>query len=160
MRKGVFAALIAPVLVLLLAAVPKGGRAADSYPDVEKPDKDKGIVSMEVRVIRASNEGSGVDPLLQDLQDRFARFSWKSYKLVDTRIIRLGPDAEGTVPLPNGDVFRLRDVKLDGGRARMTVGTNAVTLKVSLADDGTVVVGGLKEGGGDSELMVAVTASF
>jgi hypothetical protein len=54
----------------------------------------------------------------------------------------------------------VHDVTLDGGRARMTVGTAAVVLKVSLADDGTVVVGGLKEGGGQSELMVAVTADF
>jgi hypothetical protein len=42
----------------------------------------------------------------------------------------------------------------------MTVGTEDVVLKVSLADDGTVVVGGLTEGGGETELMVAVTASF
>ena len=60
----------------------------------------------------------------------------------------------------DGDVFRMRDMTLGGGRARMTVGTAAVVLKVSLADDGTVVVGGLKEAGGESELMVAVTADF
>lgn len=160
MRRRGFAALAVPLLVLLLAAVPKGTWAADKNPDDEKAGSDGRIVSVEVRVIRASNEGGSVDPLLEDLRDRFARFSWKSYKLLDTRILRLGPEGEGTVPLPNGDVFRLHDVTLGGDRVHMTVGTSAVVLKVSLADDGTVVVGGLKEGGGDSELMVAVTASF
>jgi len=158
MRRGAFAALAVPVLVLLLAAFPSGARAGD--PGVIKAEKDEEIVSVEVRVIRASNEGTEVDPLLQDLRDRFARFSWKSYKLVDARILRLGPDGEGTVPLPNGDVFRLHDVTFGDGRVRMTVGTEDVVLKVSLADNGTVVVGGLKEGGGETELMVAVTASF
>ena len=160
MRRGAFAALAVPVLVLLLAAVPMGARAGDGDPGVDKAEKDGEIVSVEVRVIRASNEGTEVDPLLQDLRDRFARFSWKSYKLVDARILRLGPDGEGTVPLPNGDVFRLHDVTFGDGRVRMTVGTEDVVLKVSLADNGTVVVGGLKEGGGETELMVAVTASF
>ena len=160
MRRGAFAALAILVLVLLLAAVPSGARAGAGDPGVIKAEKDEEIVSVEVRVIRASNEGTEVDSLLQDLRDRFARFSWKSYKLVDSRILRLGPDGEGTVPLPNGDVFRLHGVTFGDGRVRMTVGTEDVVLKVSLADDGTVVVGGLKEGGGETELMVAVTASF
>jgi len=160
MRRGAFVALAVSVFAMLLATVPTGTWAKDKDRDVEHPDGDEEAVTVEVRIIRASNEGGGVDPSLQDLRDRFARFSWTSYRLVGTRTLRLGPGEEGSVPLPNGDVFRLRDMTLGGGRARMTVGTAAVVLKVSLADDGTVVVGGLKEGGGDSELMVAVTADF
>ena len=141
------------LFVLALTAGPRGASAG-------KSEENQRIVNVEVRVIRASNEGSGVDPLLEDLRDRFARFNYKSYRLVDSRILRLGPELDGTVPLPNGDVFHLKDVKLGGRRARMTVGTSDVVLKVSLANHGTVVVGGLKEGNGESELMVAVTASF
>jgi len=148
------------LLVLAFAAGPRGASAGKPEEDAERPNKDQRIVNVEVRVIRASNEGSGVDPLLEDLRDRFARFNYKSYHLVDSRILRLGPELEGTVPLPNGDVFRLKDVKPGGHRARMTVGTSDVVLKVSLANGGTVVVGGLKEGNGESELMVAVTAQF
>jgi hypothetical protein len=145
---------------MLLATVPIGTWAKDKEADAGPQGGDGEAVTLEVRIIRASNEGGGVDQSLQDLRDRFARFSWTSYRLVSTRTIRLGPGAEGSVALPNGDVFRMRDMTLGGGRARMTVGTAAVVLKVSLADDGTVVVGGLKEAGGESELMVAVTADF
>ena len=160
MRRRTFAAMAVPVLVMSLAAVPTGAWAKDEAGDVGRPDGNEESVRVEVRVIRASNEGSDVDPRIRDLQDRFKRFSWKSYTLLDTRTIRLAPGGEGTVSLPNGDVFRLRNVTLGGGRAHMTVGTSTVVLQVSLADDGTVVVGGLKEAGDTSELMVAVTADF
>jgi len=115
-------------------------------------------VNLQIKVIKASNDGSGVDNALDDLKDRFANLKFDSYRLVESRKLTLGPSIVGTVGLPNNKVLQMRQVRVDHGRARMTVTVSDVLLKVSLANGGTVILGGLDANNG--EILVAISANF
>jgi hypothetical protein len=114
---------------------------------------------MEVRIIRASNDGKGIDKNLEDLKDRLSTLKFNSYKLLDTRRLTLQPSVDGSVDLPNGKVLRVRNPRIKGERAHMTVAVSDVVLKVALLNGGTIMLGGLGSEP-EGELILAVSARF
>ena len=167
MKRGTLAVTAVLALAAALAALPVAG-GAQPNPEVrqlippsdrELPAPDTRPVDMEVRIIRASNEGKGIDRDLDDLKDRLSTLKFDSYELVSTRKLKLEPSVDGSVDLPNGKVFRVRNPHVEGDRAHMTVDVADVVVKVSLLSGGTIMLGGLgREAQG--ELILAVSAKF
>ncbi len=167
MKRGALGILAIPALAAALAVLPAAGRAQPSPivrqlvppSDREMTSIDTRPVDMEVRIIRASNDGKGIDKDLDDLKDRLSTLKFNSYKLVSTRKLKLPPSVDGSVDLPNGKVFRVRNPRVEGDRARMTVDVSDVVLKIALLNGGTIMLGGFGSES-DGELILAVSAKF
>jgi hypothetical protein len=118
-----------------------------------------GPVALSVKIILASNDGRGVDPALASLQDRLDKLKFNSYRLLSTKQLTLTPPNGGTVDLPNGQILRVEGVQIEGDRVNMTVSVaNVVKTAISLANEGTFMLGGINEDRG--ELILAISAGF
>jgi len=116
-------------------------------------------VALDVTVIRASNDGTGVDPALGDLKSRLSSLKFNSYKRVSATSLNVEPPQGGNVTLPGGKVLQLAGVARSDDRVQMDVSVaNVVRTRVSLANHGTVMLGGIDDGNG--ELILAISASF
>ncbi len=116
-------------------------------------------VTVEVRIILASNDGSGIDPALGGLAGKLSRFKFNSYRLLSVRSITVEPPGGGSVPLPGGKALQITDTERVKKRLKMNVSVaDVVSTRVSLKKKGTVMLGGINHGGG--ELILAISAKF
>ncbi len=116
-------------------------------------------IALDVKVIRASNDGSGIDPALGDLRSRLSNLKFNSYELVSSKSLNVEPPKGGKVSLPGGKVLQFGDVARADDRVQMDVSVaNVVRTRVSLANHGTVMLGGIDDANG--ELILAISASF
>ena len=116
-------------------------------------------VTVQVRIILASNDGSGVDPALGGLAAKLSRFKFNSYKLLSVKSIAVEPPGGGSVPLPGGKTLQITKTKRAKKRVIMNVSVaDVVSTRVSLKKNGNVILGGIDHGGG--ELILAISAKF
>ena len=116
-------------------------------------------VSFEIKIVLASNDGKGIDPALGALEGRLSSLKFDTYKLLGTKKLSLRPSSGGKVPLPGGKKLKLKNLQREGNRVRLTVAVkNVIHTQVSLANHGTVIVGGIDDPGG--ELILAISANF
>ena len=97
-------------------------------------------VSLYMDVVRASNQGTDVDPALQRMKQKFAQkgISYQSYKRVATEHLTLVKGHPFQHKLPNGNLatVRLNDVK--GNRAHVHVTVPPVDSDYEVGEHGSV----------------------
>lgn len=144
-KRGVFLRILAAGFLALFLVSPPLAAAAE--------------VTVEVRIILASNDGSGVDPALGALAAKLSRFKFNSYKLLSVKSITVEPPGGGSVPLPGGKTLRISETERAKKRVKMNVSVaGVVSTRVSLKKKGNVILGGIDHGGG--ELILAISAKF
>ena len=115
--------------------------------------------TVAVDVVLASKEPGDTDPRLAKFKMQFADFAYKSFKLLGSRLITVEEKESARIDLAGDHKLDVTFSKLEtNGRAKLKLSVPGVLqTNVSLARDGSVVVGGpaLKEGNG--VLFVPVT---
>lgn len=116
-------------------------------------------VTIHVSVIHASKSGSEVDEELVPLKRQLSAFAFSSYKLVDTKDLRLAFGSQAKVRLPNGATLEVRPLRRDAdGKLRVQLRIpDLVDTTYAIAPGGTLIVGGPKWKRG--VLILAVTQS-
>ncbi|HWV39918.1 MAG TPA: hypothetical protein VN033_15720 [Vulgatibacter sp.] len=115
--------------------------------------------TVAVDVVLASKEPGETDPRLAKFRMQFADFAYKSFKLLGSRLITVEEKESARVDLAGEHKLDVTFTKLDAkGRARLKLSVPGVLqTNVSLARDGSVVVGGPALKSGNGVLFVPVT---
>jgi hypothetical protein len=118
-------------------------------------------VQVRVRVMEASNAGSGFDSSLRDLHDQLGSlFSFSSYRLLKDENVSLSPDRSVSLPIPSGRSLELTLIKQHRVAAEVRVkisreGRDVLTTLVKLAPGRSVSIGGPKRG--ESTIIIALS---
>jgi len=121
-------------------------------------------VQARLRVVQASNVGTGIDPSLRDIHGQLGSlFSFTSYRLLRDEILNLSTNRPVTISVHQG---RSIEITLMGQRreiAEMRVrikrnGMDILNTQVRLSPGRTVLIGGPKHGEGVA--ILALSANF
>lgn len=124
-----------------------------------------GQVQTRLRVIRASNVGSGVDPSLKDVHEELGSlFSFTSYRLLRDEPLNLSPNRPFSISAREGRIIiETTLVGLQRGVAELKIRVirekkEILNTQVKLSPGRTVLIGGpkLREG----VIIYALTAHF
>lgn len=122
-----------------------------------------GTITVQVRVIEASNSDVGIDPALRSLARDLQTLPFKSFKLRDAHEKKLRKGEHMSFQFGGSGPSDRRFLELDsrgmkGNKLRFSIAIKALKFatKVSVPDGGTIVVGGPKDG--DNVLVFAITA--
>lgn len=115
--------------------------------------------TVAVDVVLASKEPGETDPRLAKFRMQFADFAYKSFKLLGSRLITVEEKQSAAVDLAGDHKLEVTFSKLEpNGRAKLKLSVPGVLqTNVSLALDGSVVVGGPALKSGNGVLFVPVT---
>lgn len=117
-------------------------------------------IKVGIRVIKASNAGSELNPVLRDISSQLARLNYSSYKLIkqDSKTGQSGQSVQFS--LPDGDQMNVQISGLDESFVNLKVILKQAGLKTNfkIVNGGTVIIGGNKFD--DGTLVIALTASF
>ena len=141
---------LAALSMLLFAAVPPLSAQAQAA-----------RVEVQVYVIHASNEGSEVDPRLEDLRRQLSAFSFTSFRLLDVHERKLSLGESAKISLPGERVLTVSPRRLDQKgqlRLRLSIG-DLVDTTYSIAEGATIIVGGPRHEGGHLILAVNQTSA-
>lgn len=111
-------------------------------------------VQVRVRVMEASNVGSGIDSSLRDLHDQLGSlFSFSSYRLLKDESVSLSPNQSVSLSIPSERSLELTLIKEHRAAAEIRVkitrqGRELLTTLVRLAPGRSVSIGGPKRGEG------------
>jgi hypothetical protein len=118
-------------------------------------------VEIRVRVMEASNVGSGIDSSLKDLHGQLGSlFNFSSYRLLKDENISLSPDRAVSLPLDPGRSLELTLIGLRKKLAEVRVkisreGREVLTTLVRLAPGRSVSIGGPKRG--EASIIIALS---
>jgi hypothetical protein len=148
----------AVVLGLALSSVVAGGAIAGA-PAFARADGPAKTVTVEVDMIHASKAAGPADPKADRFKAQLGDFNFQSYKHVGEKKVSVTLGQAETVPLAGGKELKITFSKVDkDGRARLKLAIKGVVeTSVSLADKGSVVLGGPALPHGDGVLFVPVT---
>jgi hypothetical protein len=122
-------------------------------------------VQTRLRVIRASNVGTGVDPSLRDVHEQLGSlFSFTSYRLLKDETLNLSPNRSASISAREGKIIiEVTLVGLHRGVAELRIrvareGRDILNTQVRLPPGRTVLIGGpkLREG----VIIYAISANF
>ncbi|AKU93091.1 hypothetical protein [Vulgatibacter incomptus] len=115
--------------------------------------------TVAVDVVLASKQPGDTDPRLAKFRTQFADFAYKSFKLVGSRLITVEEKQSTQVDLAGDHKLSVTFTKFEAnGRAKLKLAVPGVMdTTISLARDGSVVVGGPALKSGDGVLFVPVT---
>ncbi len=125
-----------------------------------------GQVQTRLRIIRASNVGSNVDPTLRDVQRELGSlFSFTSYRLLRDETFRLSPNQPSSISAWEGRItIQTTLVGLQKGVAELKIRVirernDILNTQVRLSPGRTVLIGGprLRDGG---VIIYALSANF
>ena len=111
-------------------------------------------VQVRVRVMEASNVGSGIDSSLRDLHDQLGSlFSFSSYRLLKDESVNLSPNQSVSLSIPPERSLELTLINQHRVTAEIRVkitrqGKDLLTTLVRLAPGRSVSIGGPKRGEG------------
>ena len=118
-------------------------------------------VQVRVRVMEASNVGSGFDSSLRDLHDQLGSlFSFSSYRILKDENISLSLNQSVSVPIPLDRSLELTLINQQRVAAEVRVkisrqGRDLLTTLVRLAPGRSVSIGGPKKG--ESTIIIALS---
>jgi hypothetical protein len=111
-------------------------------------------VQVRVRVMEASNVGSGIDSSLRDLHDQLGSlFSFRSYRLLKDENVSLSPNQSVSLSIPPERSLELTLINQHRVTAEVRVkitreGRDLLTTLVRIAPGRSVSIGGPKRGEG------------
>jgi hypothetical protein len=111
-------------------------------------------VQVRVRVMEASNVGSGIDSSLRDLHDQLGSlFSFSSYRLLKDESVSLSPNQSVSLSVPPERTLELTLINQHRVTAEIRVkitrqGRDLLTTLVRIAPGKSVSIGGPKRGEG------------
>lgn len=107
------------------------------------------MATVAVDIVRASKTPGKSDPRLEKFRRELADFSFKRYRLLDSRLVTVEEKKTVSVPLEKGRKLKGKDLQVTyvqrekDGRAQLKlVIPGVVDTTVTLAQDGTVILGG------------------
>ena len=118
-------------------------------------------VQVRVRVMEASNVGSGIDSSLRDLHDQLGSlFSFSSYRLLKDESVSLSPNQSVSLSVPPERTLELTLINQHRVTAEIRVkitrgGRDLLTTLVRIAPGRSVSIGGPKRG--ESTIIVALS---
>ncbi len=118
-------------------------------------------VQVRVRVMEASNVGSGIDSSLKDLHGQLGSlFNFSSYRLLKDENVNLSADRSVSLPLDPGRSLELTLIGLHKTLAEVRVkisreGREVLTTLVRLAPGRSVSIGGPKRG--EASIIIALS---
>jgi hypothetical protein len=118
-------------------------------------------VEIRVRVMEASNVGSGIDSSLKDLHGQLGSlFSFSSYRLLKDENVSLSPNRPVSLPLDPGRSLELTLIELRRVVAEVKVriskdGRDVLTTLVKLTPGRSVSIGGPKRG--EASIIIALS---
>lgn len=120
-------------------------------------------VQTRLRVIEASNIGSGIDPSLRDLHSQLGSlFSFTSYRLLRDDIFNLTENKPIYIPLSKERFIEITLLRKGRGTAELKVRisekVDILNTQVRLSSGRTVIIGGPKHGNGVA--ILAISANF
>ena len=121
-------------------------------------------VQTRLRILEASNVGTGVDSSLRDMRDQFeSLFSFSSYRLLKEETVTLYPRQPVSLPVHPGRSMELTLVGLRRNVADVKVKikreqTDILDTQVRLTPGKTVSIGGPKHGQG--VIIINLSANF
>ncbi|MBI5905280.1 MAG: hypothetical protein HZB86_06975 [Deltaproteobacteria bacterium] len=144
---GRLAAAVSVVLLLLVAA-----STASAAP---------GTVSVDIGSVYASNEGSSIDPALENIRGKLrSMFNYSSYRMLDRKRRSLSVGETGDFELPGRRSMRVTPLPAQGNKVRLSVqiqegGRNLLTTTLGLTRGGMVLVGGPSHQSGVLILLIS-----
>jgi hypothetical protein len=105
---------------------------------------------VRLRVIQASNVGSGIDPALKDVHGKLGSlFSFTSYRLLKNQDLALDPNQSTTVQVHPEVSIEITCLAYQRGTAELKVrvtrkGSDILNTQVKLSPEGTVLIGGTR----------------
>jgi hypothetical protein len=118
-------------------------------------------VEIRVRVMEASNAGSGIDSSLKDLHGQLGSlFNFNSYRLLKDENVSLSPNRPVSLPLDPGRSLELTLIELRRVVAEIKVkisrdGREVLTTLVKLTPGRSVSIGGPKRG--EASIIIALS---
>jgi hypothetical protein len=118
-------------------------------------------VEIRIRVMEASNVGSGIDSSLKDLHGQLGSlFSFSSYRLLKDENVSLSPNRPVSLPLDPGRSLELTLIELRRVVAEVKVriskdGRDVLTTLVKLSPGRSVSIGGPKRG--EASIIIALS---
>jgi hypothetical protein len=118
-------------------------------------------VQLRVRVMEASNVGSGIDSSLKDLHGQLGSlFNFSSYRLLKDENVSLSANRPVSLPLDPGRSLELTLIELRRVVAEVKVkisrdGRDVLTTLVKLAPGRSVSIGGPKRG--EASIIIALS---
>ena len=118
-------------------------------------------VQIRVRVMEASNVGSGIDSSLKDLHGQLGSlFNFSSYRLLKDENVSLSADRPVSLPLDPGRSLELTLIGMHRALAEVRVkisreGRDVLTTLVRLAPGRSVSIGGPKRG--EASIIIALS---
>jgi hypothetical protein len=118
-------------------------------------------VQLRVRVMEASNAGSGFDSSLRDLHDQLGSlFSFSSYRILKDENVSLSLNQPVSLPVPSDRSLELTLINQHRVAAEVRVkisrgGRDVLTTLVRLAPGRSVSIGGPKHG--ESTIIIALS---
>ncbi len=137
------AGLLLPLFLPLLAVA-----GALSFPAPAGAARAAAVLSLDVGVVVASNEGGTVDPALGGVRQKLkSMFNYTSYRLLGRQRKSLGIGETGEFALPDARVLRATPSSVSGGKVRIAIqilesGKNVLTTTLGFPRGGMVIVGG------------------
>ena len=114
-------------------------------------------VEVMAEVVLASNKGTGVDPELAKMKDKFAQsgLSFSSFKRLEGKKLTLLRQRAAQMTLPNKQIasFKLEDIK--EGTAHVKVDVASLHTTVALGREGSVFIQGGDHDGGKLVIVLS-----
>jgi hypothetical protein len=136
-------------LPLLASWAGAGDAHAQAPAPVAKVQAQEKMATVAVDIVRASKTPGKTDPRLEKFRRQLADFSFQRYRLLDSRLVTVEEKQTVSVPLEKGRKLQGKDLQVTyvkqekDGRARLKlVIPGVVDTTVTLALDGTVILGG------------------
>lgn len=142
--------LIASAAFVFLAAFPN----ADAFAQSPRVD-------VRVYVIHASNEGDEIDPRLEDLRRQLEVFQFSFFRLLDVHARTLPFGSAAAIALPGERTLSIVPQRHDSEgrlRLRLKIG-DIIDTTYTIAEGGTLIVGGPRHDGGHLILAVNQNAA-
>jgi hypothetical protein len=117
-------------------------------------------VALVVEVVRASNDGSGVDAGLERMRDQFAKsgITYKSYRRLSQEHLLLSAGRPAEQKLPNGKTASLTLLEVKAGAAQVSVSVPPVQTVTTLGREGSVYLQAGPHAGGVLILVLSPAA--
>ncbi len=117
-------------------------------------------ISVSIRTIKASNQGTELSPVLNDISSQLKRLNYSSYTILKQASQQGQQGQTVSFSLPDGDQMMVQITGIDGSYVNLQVTIKGAGLKTNfrIVNGGTVIIGGNQYQ--DGVMVIALSAAF